>query len=155
MPGEGTELEISFRPGRESEVGALEVVLPPHLRAVSPLARNAGDGIAVLEFIAVAEGVGEIQLVMEGRPVGSKQVVAGAKPTRMMQPERVTGFLESWLWPAEPTLPRESPIDSIRFDYPTRDLGVLPGGPAGVLLSFFLASILFGVAVLKPLNIQI
>jgi hypothetical protein len=31
----------------------------------------------------------------------------------------------------------------------------LPGGPLGVLGTFFVASIVFGIAILKPLNIQI
>jgi len=72
-----------------------------------------------------------------------------------MQPERVSGFWISWLWPAEPTFASDSPIDSVSFLYPDRDLGFLPGGAFGVLLTFFLASMVFGIAVLKPLNIQI
>jgi hypothetical protein len=82
-------------------------------------------------------------------------VTAGEEPQRLMQPERVSSFFSSWLWPAEPTFAAESPIGSVSFEYPERDLGFFPGGPFGVLLIFFLASILFGVAILKPLNIQI
>ena len=67
----------------------------------------------------------------------------------------VSSFWASWLWPAEPTFPAESPIDSVRFHYPDRDLGLLPGGAFGVLLTFLVASIVFGIAILKPLHIQI
>lgn len=155
LPGEGTELEVRMKRGREAEVGMLTIELPPHLRALSPMAKSARDGIAILEFAAAAPGEGEIRLLVDGRQVGSKRVVAGDHGSRTMQPERVSGFFVSWLWPAEPTLEADSPIGSIRFSYPSRDLGVLPGGPFGVLLTFFLSSVLFGIAILKPLNIQI
>ena len=96
-----------------------------------------------------------IRFLVNGTPAGTKSVTSGEVGERKMQPERVSSFLSSWLWPAEPTFPSDSPIDSVSFEYPPRDFGFLPAGPFGVLLIFFLASILFGVAVLKPLNIQI
>lgn len=155
LPGRGSTLELHMKSAQAAEVGGLTVDLPPHLVALSPLARNARDGIAVLEFAAIAEGTGDILFLVNGSPVGTKSVTAGKVPERKMQPERVSSFLSSWLWPAEPTFPADSPIDSVSFEYPARDFGFLPGGPGGVLLIFFLASILFGVAILKPLNIQI
>jgi len=155
LPGRGRTLEIHMKPGQAGDVAQLSVELPPHLLALSPLARNAADGLAVLEFEAIAEGTGEIRLLADGVLVGTKSVTAGETRERKMQPERVSAFFTSWLWPAEPTFPADSPIDSVSFDYPERDLGFLPGGPFGVLLTFFLASILFGIAILKPLNIQI
>lgn len=155
LPGKCTELEIRMKRGQEAEVSSLVIELPAHLRALSPLARNERDGIAVIEFAAVEPGEGQIELKVAGRAAGGKWVVAGTEAARSMQPERVSGFLASWLWPAEPTLPEDSPIDLIRFSYPSRELGYLPGGPFGVLLTFFLASIVFGIVILKPLNIQI
>ena len=155
LPGRCTELEVRMKRGREAEVASLAIEFPGHLRALSPLARNERDGIAVIEFAAVEAGTGQIDLRVGGKPVGGKWVVAGREADRSMQPERVSGFFASWLWPAEPTLPQDSPIDVVRFSYPSRDLGYLPGGPFGVLLTFFLASIVFGIAILKPLNIQI
>lgn len=155
LPGRGTMLEVRMKAGRGGEVEDLAVQLPPHLKALSPLARNARDGIAVMEFVPIAEGAADVQFLVAGTLVGTKNVAAGSAHPRHMQPERVSSFWSSWLWPAEPTFPPESPIDSVRFLYPDRDLGYLPGGAFGVLLTFFLASIVFGIAVLKPLNIQI
>jgi len=155
LPGRGTMLEIRMKPGHEGEVAGLAVEMPSHLKALSPLARNARDGIAVVEFAAVRPGVGDVRLLADGRLVGTKSVAAGSDAPRRMQPERVSSFWSSWLWPAEPTFPDDSPVDAVRFAYPDRDLGFLPGGAFGVLLTFFVASILFGIAVLKPLNIQI
>jgi hypothetical protein len=155
LPGRGNMLELRMKPGRGEDVARLVVELPEHLRALSPLARNARDGIAVMEFVAVASGTGEARFLVDGELVGTKSIAAGDVNPRLMQPERVSGFWISWLWPAEPTFASDSPIDSVSFLYPDRDLGFLPGGAFGVLLTFFLASMVFGIAVLKPLNIQI
>lgn len=155
LPGRGTMLEVTMKRGRGAEVEKLTIQLPPHLKALSPLARNARSGIAVMEFAPIAAGNADMQLLIGGTLAGTKSVVAGDSAPRHMQPERVSSFWSSWLWPAEPTFPADSPIDSVRFAYPDRDLGFLPGGAFGVLLTFFLASIVFGIAVMKPLNIQI
>ena len=74
-----------------------------------------------------------------------------------MQGRATAGFWASWLFPAETTFAAGSPLADVEFRYPTRDLrfGFLPDGELGILLVFFFASILFGVAILKPLNIQI
>jgi hypothetical protein len=155
LPGRGTMLEVRMKAEHKGEVARLSLEFPAHLKALSPLVRNARDGIAVVEFAAIAPGTGDVQLLVDGHPAGSKSVTSGSDAPRLMQPERVSDFWSSWLWPAEPTFPDDSPIDSVRFAYPDRDLGFLPGGAFGVLLTFFLASIVFGIAVLKPLNIQI
>ena len=41
------------------------------------------------------------------------------------------------------------------FVYPERDLPWLPDGPFGILLVFLVASMAFGVVLLKPLGITI
>jgi hypothetical protein len=154
LPGRAHMLTITMKPESRHEVGALIVQLPPHLKALSPLARNARHGVAVMEFAAIAPGAADIELLVGDRVVGTKSVAAG-EVTRHMQPERVSSFWSSWLWPAERTFADDSPIATVTFAYPDRDLGFLPGGPFGVLVTFFIASIVFGIAVLKPLNIQI
>jgi len=155
LPGRGTMLEVRMKAGRQAEVAGLTVELPPGLEALSPLARNTRDGIAVMEFAATAPGTSDVVLRVSGQLAGAKQISAGDNPPRSLQPERVSSFWASLLWPAEPTLPSDSPIDYVRLTYPEREFGVLPRGPFGVLLTFFLASVVFGIAVLKPLNSQI
>lgn len=155
LPGAGTLLEVRMKEGRGGDIAGLRVELPVHLKALSPLARNARDGIAVMEFVAISSGTGDARFLVGDRLVGTKSISAGESTPRLMQPERVSSFWSSWLWPAEPTFAPDSPIDSVSFVYPDRDLGFLPGGAIGVLTTFFLASIVFGIAILKPLNIQI
>ena len=155
LPGRGTTLEVRMKSGHEADAARLVVELPPHVKALSPLVRNAREGLAVMEIAAVAPGAADLQLLIDGKLVGAKAIAAGTQAPRSMQPERVSSFWSSWLWPAEPTFPADSPVDSVRFAYPERDLGLLPGGALGVLATFFVASIVFGIAILKPLNIQI
>jgi hypothetical protein len=155
LPGKGTLIEIRMKAGHESSVKGLHVRLPDGLRAKSPLVRNEAEGLAFLEVGAVSPVRGALELTLDGRSVGSKDIVAGPEATRSMQPERVAGFWSSWLWPAEAPFPKDSPLDVVRFSYPDRSLALLPEGPGGVLLTFFVASLVFGIAALKPLHVQI
>ncbi len=155
LPGQGTLIDVRMKRGRESEVGELTLHLPPGLSQMSPLVRDVSDGVAFVEVVATAPVMGVIEFSVDGRSVGTKEVVAGNASTRRMQPERVGGFWSSWLWPAEDPFPEESPLERVKFTYPERELAFLPGGPVGILITFFLSSILFGLFALKPLGVQI
>lgn len=155
MPGRGTMLTIAMKPGAKAMTKKLEVRLPAGLASVSPLVRNVSDGIAFQEIVANAAGAYEIEIMVDGVRAGTKAITAGSTRTRMMQPQRVSTFWSAWLWPAEATFGSDSPIASVAFEYPYRDLRLLPDGPGGVLLVFFLASMFFGFLLLKPLNIRI
>jgi hypothetical protein len=43
----------------------------------------------------------------------------------------------------------------IRHAQPDADLGWLPGGPGGIVLSFLVLSMLAGALAIKPLKVQI
>ena len=154
-PRDINTLEITFKRDRRAEIAQLEVELPPGIESRSKLVRNGSEGRAFLQFVATAPVQSDIRLMIGGQEIGKKEIVAGPDRTRKMQPERVGSFWPAWLWPAEDTFSENSPVDSVTFTYPDRELRVLPGGPFGILLTFFLASIVFGIAILKPLNIQI
>jgi hypothetical protein len=154
-PARGIVLEIAMKAGQEARVRDLVIDLPEGLTAVSPLVRSPRDGMAWLEVVAVRAGEWEIDCLIGAEPVGGKRIVTGDVPSRMMQPERVAGFWSSWLSPAEDVFSDSTPIARVAFSYPERDLRVLPGGPGGIIVSFFVSSILFGMVLLKPLNIQI
>lgn len=155
LAGEGTVLEIELAPGREAEVAEMSVHLPPGLKPVSPLVRNAADGFACQEVIAVQPGEWEIEIHFAGGARGIKRIVTGDRPARVMQPERVAGFWSSWLWPAEDRFADDGPIERVKFRYPDRDLRFLPDGLFWIAVIFLVASMAFGAVVLKPLGIQI
>jgi hypothetical protein len=155
QPGEGTMLSIELVRGREADVEGMTVHLPPGLKAVSPLVRNAADGFACQEVIAVEPGEWEIELLFADGSRAIKRIVTGDRPARVMQPERVAGFWSSWLFPAEDRFARGGPVKRVRFEYPDRDLRFLPDGEFWIVVIFLVASMAFGAVILKPLGIQI
>jgi len=154
-PGKGTMIEVSMKRGSFDQVADLTMRYPQGIVPVTRLVRSVSDGKAFQEVVATRSVAGEIELLVGGQPVGTKKIVAGDAPTRLMQPERVSSFWLAWMWPAEARLDGSSPLERVYFAYPERDLAFLPGGPFGILVVFFLASIAFGLLVMKPLNIQI
>ena len=118
--------------------------------------RVPARGLAFQELVATRAGAQALGLLLADGTRESKLFVAGVKPERRMQPERVQSFWASMIWPAEPAFASGSPLAKVYFEYPDRDLGWLPGsGPFAVLLTFILASMAFGFLVMKPLGVQI
>ncbi len=156
LPGQGTLLTVEFTPEHRADAGSLTVRLPEGITAVSPLVRVPAQGKAFQELVATRAGVYDLVLELPGGKHVEKRIVAGEESReRRMQPERVRGALSAMLWPAEDTLGSETGLERIAFVYPDRDLGWMPGGPMGIIIVFLVASMLFGIAVLKPLGIQI
>jgi hypothetical protein len=155
LAGTYATLEVEMRRDARAAVLGLEVRLPDGLEARSPLVRNAESGRAWIEFRALRPGAYDVELACAGVAT-AKRIVAGGPgdAERHMQPERVGSFWDAWLWPAEDTL-AGSAFQRVAFEYPERELAWLPDGPGGVLLTFVVASILFGIAIIKPLGIQI
>lgn len=155
LPGDGTMIDITMKPERKADVKRLEVRYPAGIVPVSPLARNAGEGIAVQEVVATQSVAGQIELLVDGQVVGTKEIAAGDARPRRMQPTRVSGFWPAWIWPAEETFDSGSPIATVSFRYPDRELAYMPDGAGGIVIVFLVASMAFGALILKPLNIQI
>lgn len=156
MPGQGVMLTIEATEEHQRDIAGLEIEYPEGLTPVSPLGRFPSQGKAHQEIVATAAGQYEIKLRMPSGQEVVKTFVAGEDRPRMLQSERVSNLFEAVLWPAEETLDPATGLAHVKFVYPDSDLGWLPGsGAIGVLLCFLVASMAFGVAVLKPLGIQI
>jgi hypothetical protein len=164
MAGEGTLLEVELVGERAAEVANLEIRLPEGVVAVSPLVRAPSEGRAFLEIVAVQPGVHRIGLALADGSTEEKLLAAGDATLRSMQPRRVNNRdwyrltePDHWpaLWPAEAGFAKSSPFREIALAYPTRDLGFLPSGEGGILLTFVVASMIVGFLALKPLGVQI
>jgi len=153
LAGQGTTLAIQLSDAARGRVHELEVRFPKGLVAVSPLVRNPESGKAWQEFVARAPGCYSIELALGGEKQ-SKEFCAG-EATPQLQPERGQGFFAALLYPAEPTLPADSAFEKLSFRYPEREFRWLPDGPENVLLFFLVVSMLFGLALMKPLDVQI
>ena len=79
-----------------------------------------------------------------GDEVVTKILRVGGPAGRM--PVMRTKSWEGVLYPAEAGLPSSSKLASVQASYPTRDLGWMPGGEAGILGVFFVLSIVAGLA---------
>lgn len=164
LPGQGTLIEVQLADGRWGEAGGLTLELPEGLRVLSPLVRAPGVGRAWVEVAPAAAGVHEIAFALPSGERGTKQVVVGDAAPRVLQPRRVS--TRDWyrlddpnhwpvLWPAEPAFASDSAFRSIALSYPKRDLGWLPGGELGILITVVVASMVVGAAAIKPLGVQI
>lgn len=154
LAGQGVTLSVQMQSGHEDAAGELKLVLPETLKAISPLVRNAADGVAFQEFVAVAAGAHEIKIEAGGQTV-TKRIVTGTEAERLMQPERVGDFWSAWLWPAESTLGADSPFQTVSFTYPDRELKWMPDGAEGVFLMFLIIAFVIGGAAIKIFDIQI
>ncbi len=151
----GTVVELAMKAGEESQVSGMSIELPDTLEARTPLVRNSFKGLAWIEVAPTAPGEQSLAFVLADGTRVEKSIHTGElKDGVALQPERVAGFLPAWLWPAEDTL-KGTPVETIKFVYPERELRWMPDGPVGVLLTLLVASMAFGVLILKPLNIQI
>jgi hypothetical protein len=158
LPGKGTMIEIFMKEDQKAAASRVTLRYPEGIEVTGSSelpTRNAFEGRVFQEIVATAPVEGVIELLVDGQVVGTKEIVAGTERPLKMQPKRVSSFWPAWIFPAEDTFPADNPIASIEFAYPQHELRVLPGGEGGILLVFFVASMAFGIAIMKPLNIEI
>jgi len=164
LAGAGTLLEIQLVPESKQLLKSVRVILPDGVVALSPLVRIPSEGRAYQEIAATKSGVHELAIEIGDGLRETKSFCAGDASLRVMQPRRVNNRdwyrltePERWpaLWPAEAGFAASSPLASVAIAYPERDLGWLPGGEGGILLTFVVASMAFGIVALKPLGVQI
>jgi hypothetical protein len=155
MPGQGTTLSIELAADSASRIKSLVVHYPDGVTPISPLVRVPNDGRAFQEVVASKSGNHTIELELDSGARETKMLAAGDVEVRHMQPERGKGFFAALLWPAENTFASDSPFERVSFVYPDADQGWLPSGVGGVVITFLVASMVFGFLAIKPLKIQI
>jgi len=130
---------------------AVTLELPPGVVLEAPPVRTARGEIA---WRLRAERDGDHELVLRaGDETQVKRLAVGGAP-RKVPVLRSKGW-ESLLYPGEDALPRTSAFESIRVDYPARDMGLLPAGEPGILLGFLALSLLVGFAFKGLLGVAI
>ena len=130
---------------------AVTLQLPAGVVLEAPPVRTARGEIA---WRLRAEEAGDHELVLRaGDEVQVKRLAVGGEARKV--PVLRTKSWESLLYPGEEALPRSSAFESIRIDYPARELGLLPDGEAGILLGFLALSLLVGFAFKGVLGVTI
>lgn len=153
-PGQGVMIEVEFAEGQEAKAADLEIVLPEGLAALSPLVRNAADGVAFQEVVATEDGAWDVELKVGGE-TETKRVLTGETTERTMQPFRVGGFWDLWLWPAERSFSAASGLATVAVAYPDRQLTWMMDGAGGVFIMFVIVAFIIGGAAIKVFDIQI
>lgn len=152
------EAHFAFSPLTQNSVTLLKLELDPEHTAVAPteVALELPDGVELdappvrtangeiaWRLRAIAEGDHLLKLHVGDATIEKGLAIAG---TPRKVPVLRTKTLEAFLYPGEAALPSDSPIARISLDYPERDLGWLPSGEFGILLSFFILSLVAGFA---------
>jgi len=121
---------------------ALKLDLPPGVALDAPPVRTPhGEAVWRLRL----EQPGDHVLTLHaGDETLTKRVAVGGQPRRV--PVLRTKTWEAFLYPGEESLPRDSAVRTIKLQYPERDLGWMPGGEGGILGTFFVLSIVAGLA---------
>lgn len=100
-----------------------------------------------------AQGDFELRLVV-GDEVFTKRLRVSDNVVRRSPIRVEAGFFRELIYPAEPPLPADAPVDEIRIDYPMATVGLL-GIELHWLVWFFVLSIAFAFALRKPFGVVI
>jgi hypothetical protein len=82
------------------------------------------------------------------------KVWAVGGPPRKVAIQRTQSW-EALLYPGEPPLAAGAPVHTIALTHPERDLGWLPGGELGILVTFFGLSLATGFALKGRLGVTL
>lgn len=116
--------------------------LPPGVSLDAPPVRTA-EGEVFWRLRALEAGDHALS-VHAGAEVLTKTWTVGGEP-RKVAFERTQSW-EAILYPGEAPLPGDSAVHSIEIAYPERELGWLPSGEGGILLTFLGLSLVAGFA---------
>jgi len=123
-------------------VTAVTLELPTGVAQQGPPVRTP-DGQAYWRLRTEAPG-DHVLKIHVGDTVIEKGLAVGGEPRKV--PIMRTKSLDALLYPGEPGLPGDSPVYDLRVQYIERELAYLPDGETGILLLFFVLSLVAGFA---------
>ena len=143
--GEPTVLQVSLGDGlATSGAPEAEVTLPAGLRLDSPRVWMPARNQLAWRIVADSPGDFEVQIETAGQRVTKRIVVSDAVLRR--SPYRLKpGFVNTLLYPAEPSLRSDGIVIEIRVNYPTRAVGLF-GFETDWLIVFFILTIVLAFA---------
>ena len=154
--GQDVLLKVQLEEGAYSEgvKPAFDVDLPDGLSLREPAVWIPTLGEMAWRLTAEAPGDYEIDI--------RNETASATKTVRVMDnvvrrsPNRVRGFINELIYPAEPVLPRDGPIESITVTYPEAEVSV---GVFGLemhwMIIYFVLSMVFAFALRGPFGVTI
>jgi len=142
-------LEIALAPGASGGARAISARFPDEIAVQAGPVRTA-DGRAFWRLKMLADGDHAID-VSVGDETEQKIVAVGGPPRKV--PVLRSRTWEAFLYPGEAALPAGSSFDSIQLRAPDRNLRPFPSGEGGILIWFFVASLITGILLRKRLGV--
>lgn len=123
----------------DADPRALELEVPEGLRIDAPRVAVPAAGQAAWRIVPEREGVFDLTFRIDGQSYPKRLVVSDDVLRRA--PERFApGFLDQLIFPAEPPLPADAPIHTIRVTYADREVGIA-GWDSHWLVAFLILTI--------------
>jgi hypothetical protein len=136
-------LELELDPEHNTvPVTDVRLELPAGVAQLGPPVRTP-DGQVFWRLRAEAAG-DHVLRIHVGETVVEKGLAVGGEPRKV--PVMRTKSLDALLYPGEAGLPTDSPVYDVRVRYPERELAYLPDGELGILVFFFVISLVSGYA---------
>jgi uncharacterized membrane protein (DUF106 family) len=150
-PGEPSVVTVKLRE-LPAASPAVELEAPPGVIVETPPVRV--DALREVSWRIRAEEPGDYRLLVRaGGSETEKRLRVGPR-WGSVSPLRTAKTLDLLLYPGEPPIAPELPVESIRLTYDYLPIRVF-GFHVNWLLGFFVASIAFGFALRKPLGVEI
>ena len=105
-------------------------------------------------FSATQEGIQQFLVTIDGETI-TKRVSVAQKPLSKISPLKTsTKFLDQVMYPAEPPIKSQIPVESIEIRYPTKSMDLF-GWKIHWIIVYFVLSIIFGFAFKGVFKVQI
>ncbi len=132
---------------------SLSLEVPPGIRVESPLLWIPSLGEA--DWRVAAQQPGEYELhVRVGEDVFGKRLRVSEAVVRRSPVRPSSGLLDQLLYPVEPPLPADAPIESITVSYPEGDVSLL-GWETHWLVVFFILTVVVAFALQRPFKVTL
>jgi uncharacterized membrane protein (DUF106 family) len=154
--GKSTLLTVELKPEAVSPEARprARLDLPPGIGAETDDVWIPAESQLVWRLAPEREGDYEVGVSVDGSPAVTKTVRVTDRTVRLSPIRVAPDFLSELIYPAEPPLPAEGPIQAIHVDYPDRDVSVLGFGMHW-LIPFFVLSIAFAFALRGRMKVTI
>jgi hypothetical protein len=144
-------LDETATPVSKGVTPAISLDAPRGLRVETPLVWVASEREAAWRIGADEPGEYQLIVTLAGRSVSKEVRVSDEVGWRT--PERLeTGFVNQLLYPVEPPIAIDVPIDSIHVTYPEREMSLL-GWKTHWMIAFFLLTMMFAIALKKRVGV--
>ena len=136
-----------------SAMPSIALAAPAGLQVQTPPVWIPSEREVAWRIAAERDGDYQMTITLDGRHV-TKQVRA-SNQVGWRAPERLErGFLNQLLYPAEPPIDADIPIEAIYVSYPERDISLF-GWNTHWMIAFFVLSLVIAFALKKPFGVVI